>query len=54
MYSGTKIEKYNGGTFTERPFAGEQSSKNVLERVCTILIQAWICVHFNFTAEMRV
>lgn len=33
MYSGTKIEKYNGGTFTEQPFAGGQSSKNILERV---------------------
>lgn len=38
MYSGTKIDKYNGGTFTEQSFAGEQSSKNTLEREGTILI----------------
>lgn len=24
MYSGTKIEMYNGGTFTEQPFTNEQ------------------------------
>lgn len=24
MYSGTKIEMYNGGTFTEQPFTDEQ------------------------------
>ena len=54
MYSGTKIGKYNGGTFTEQPFAGEQSSKNLLERVCTILFQARIFVHFDFRAEIQV
>lgn len=54
MYSGTKIGKYNGGTFTEQPFAGEQSSKNLLERVCTILFQARLFVHFDFRAEIQV
>lgn len=42
MYSGTKIEKYNGGTFTEQSFVGEQGSKNSLEREGTILIPVLI------------
>lgn len=47
---GQRLKKYNRGTFTEQSFAGEQSSKNTLEREGTILIPAWIWVCFNFRA----
>lgn len=47
---GQRLKKYNRGTFTEQSFAGEQSSKNTLERESTILIPAWIWVCFNFRA----
>lgn len=48
---GQRLKKYNRGTFTEQSFAGEQSSKNTLEREGTILIPARIWVCFNLQPQ---